>query len=30
MRFLLSGKGCDAGYVVADLLINQLSLDNVL
>ena len=30
MRFLLLGKGCDAGYIVADLLINQLSLDNVL
>lgn len=25
MRFLLSGKGCDAGYIVADLLTKQLS-----
>ena len=30
MRFLLSGKGCDAGYIVADLLINWLSWDNEL
>jgi len=30
MRFLLLGKGCDAGYIVADLLIKQLSWDNVL